>query len=90
MTEIVENVTPKRRKYKPAKKSPQPPIRGIEPGRNYREREAALATNCSKFTIRRARENHHLKFYRVGRLILHSGQHLLDWLENGGKTGKIK
>jgi hypothetical protein len=90
MNEIVENVTPKRRKYKPAQKPPQPPIRGIEANRNYREKEAALASNCSKFTIRRARENDHLKFYRCGRLILYSGQHLLDWLEAGGKTGKIK
>ncbi len=90
MTEILENVTPRRRKYKPAKKAPQPPIKGIEVNRNYREREAAQAANCSNFTIRRARINGHLQFYRVGRIVLHSGQHLLDWLEAGGKTGKVK
>jgi hypothetical protein len=31
-----------------------------------------------------------LKAYRIGRRVIHSGQHLLDWLNNGGKTGCVK
>jgi hypothetical protein len=60
----------------------------IEPNRDYPRREAALACGVAPITIIRAYEAGHLKFYRVGRRVIHSGQHLIDWLEAGGKTSK--
>ena len=54
----------------------------------YGRIEAAKALGVAPITIIRAHEGGHLKAYRVGRRVLHSGQHLLDWLEAGGRTGK--
>lgn len=59
----------------------------IEPLKNYTREEAAKVVPCAQITLIRAYDNGFLSFYRVGRRILHSGQHLIDWLEAGGKTG---
>lgn len=60
----------------------------IIPNRNYTRQEAKLACGVSVASLIRAWEAGFLKSYRVGRRVLHSGQHLLDWLEAGGKTGR--
>lgn len=62
----------------------------IELNRNYNRREAALAVGCSVITLIRAYDSGHLKAYRVGRRILHSGAHLIEWMEAGGKTASLK
>lgn len=62
----------------------------IEPNRNYDRREAALACGCAVITLIRAYDAGHLKAYRVGRRVLHSGAHLLAWLESGGRTMRSK
>jgi hypothetical protein len=61
----------------------------IEPLRNYTRAEAARVVPCAEITLIRAWEGGFLNCYRVGRKILHSGQHLIDWLEAGGKTGRV-
>ncbi len=58
----------------------------IEPLRNYDRAEGAAAVGCSVITLIRAYDGGHLKAYRVGRRLFHSGQHLIDWMEAGGKT----
>src|SRR5262245_55348596 len=60
----------------------------IEPTRNYNRKEAAIACDVSEITLFRAYDSGNLKAYRVGARILHSGRHLLDWLEAGGRTGR--
>jgi len=44
--------------------------------------EAALATGVAYITIVRAQERGQLACYKVGRRVLHSGQHLIDWLKS--------
>jgi excisionase family DNA binding protein len=61
----------------------------LETNRNYDRSEAALAVGVSVPTLIRAFESGHLKFYRIGRRVIHSGQHLLDWLESGGRTSNL-
>jgi hypothetical protein len=53
----------------------------------YSRPEAAQVAGCAIITLIRAYTAGHLMGYRQGRLVKHSGQHLLDWLEAGGKTG---
>ena len=53
----------------------------------YSRPEAAQVAGCAIITLIRAYSAGHLAGYRQGRLVKHSGQHLLDWLEAGGKTG---
>ena len=61
----------------------------LEPFRNYTVPEAARAIGVAAITIWRALESGHLKCYRVGRrVICNGGQHLIPWLEAGGKTSK--
>jgi hypothetical protein len=61
----------------------------LEPLRNYTVPEAARAIDVAAITIWRALESEHLKCYRVGRrVICNGGQHLIPWLEAGGKTNK--
>lgn len=60
----------------------------IIPARNYTVSESALAVGVSDITIWRALESDRLKCFRVGRRVICSGQHLLDWLKSGGKTTK--
>ncbi len=62
----------------------------IEPLKNYPRPEAARVVPCAVITLIRAYEAGHLSAYRVGRKILHSGQHLIAWLEAGGRTGRIE
>ncbi len=62
----------------------------IEPGKLYNRREAALACGVSQITMFRAYDSGNLKAYRAGARLQHSGQHLLDWLEAGGKTGRTR
>jgi hypothetical protein len=59
----------------------------LEANRFYSRRLAAIVCDVSETTITRAYLNHYLEGYRVGRYIRHSGRHLLDWLEAGGRTG---
>lgn len=54
----------------------------------YDRRGAAIVADCSIITLIRAFDSGHLAGYRVGRRVKHSGQHLFDWLEAGGKTGR--
>jgi len=67
------------------KTEPRP---AIEAGRQYSRREAAYALGVGQITLYRAYDNGHLQAYRIGGRILHSGQHLIDWLEGGGRTGR--
>lgn len=46
----------------------------------YNRAESALACGVAYLTIVRAKERGELDCFRVGRRVLHSGQHLLDWL----------
>lgn len=63
----------------------------LEPLRNYTVPEAARAVGVAAITIWRALESGHLKYYRVGRrVICNGGQHLIPWLEAGGKTNKAQ
>lgn len=59
----------------------------ILPAAIYSRPEAATVAGCAVITLIRAYSAGHLAGYRQGRLIKHSGQHLLDWLEAGGRTG---
>lgn len=61
----------------------------IEPLKNYPRPEAAKVVPCAVITLIRAFEAGHLSAYRVGRNVVHSGQQLIDWLEAGGKTGRV-
>lgn len=61
----------------------------LTPTANYTRQDAALVCGIAVITIIRAYESGHLKAYRAGRRVIHSGQHLIDWLEAGGKTSKI-
>jgi len=60
----------------------------IEPTRLYSRRESATACGVGRSTLCRAYKNGYLKAYRIGARVLHSGQHLLDWMEAGGYTGR--
>jgi len=75
-----------RANYSTTKKNVARPL--LEPQRNYDRAEGARAVGCSVITLIRAYDSGHLKAYRVGRRVLHSGQHLIDWLESGGRTCK--
>lgn len=86
MTEVTAEQQPAEKK-KIARKSngrrqPEP----IHPTAIYDRPSAARITDCSVFSLMRAYDAGHLSAYRVGRHVKHSGQHLLDWLEAGGKT----
>jgi hypothetical protein len=74
-------VSAKKRKHPSFQQRP-----AIEPNRNYDRNEAALACGCAVITLIRAYDAQHLKAYRIGRRVMHSGAHLLAWLEAGGKT----
>jgi hypothetical protein len=58
--------------------------------KNYTVYEAAAAVGCAAITIWRALDSQNLKCFRVGRRVIIGGQHLLDWLECGGRTGRVK
>jgi hypothetical protein len=77
------------RKKKPPRKSDgrRPPIL---PTALYDRRAAAAVAGCSEITLIRAHDAGYLNAYRQGRYVKHSGQHLIDWLESGGKTGWSK
>jgi hypothetical protein len=62
---------------------PQP----INPAAIYSRRAAAQVLGRHEITLLRAYRAGHLKAYLQGRYVTHSGQHLIDWLESGGKTG---
>jgi hypothetical protein len=57
--------------------------RAIEPAAIYSRAEAARVAGVSQITLWRALERGDLSCYRRGRRVLHSGQHLLDWLRKG-------
>lgn len=78
-----EIVTLKKRKRTSIKRRPS-----IEQNRNYDRPEAALACGCAVISLIRAYDAGHLKAYRIGRRVVHSGMHLLAWLEAGGKTAR--
>ncbi len=78
---LVKSLTRKPRTKKEEARQP------IELRKNYTRAEAAKVVPCAPITLIRAYYAGHLSAYRVGRNILHSGQHLIDWLEAGGKTG---
>jgi hypothetical protein len=59
----------------------------IESTRNYTRPEAAIACGVSEMTLIRAFQSEHLKAYRIGRRVIHSGAQLQAWMEAGGKTG---
>jgi excisionase family DNA binding protein len=59
----------------------------LDPLKNYSVPEAALTMGVSPITVWRAIYSENLKHYRVGRRVLVSGQHLLDWRDAGGRTG---
>ena len=65
----------------------------LEHAKNYSVPESCLVTGAGLATIWRAidlerrRPGEGLKHYRVGRRVIIRGEHLLAWLENGGKTG---
>jgi hypothetical protein len=77
----------RKKSRKPAKRQARPVI---EPSRNYNRKEAALACGVAEITLFRAYDAGRLKAYRVGARVLHSGQHLLDWLTSGGSTDRTK
>jgi hypothetical protein len=58
----------------------------LDPLAIYPRKDGARTVGVSEITLIRAYDNGHLKAFRVGRRVLHSGQHLLDWLAAGGKT----
>src|SRR5438876_436188 len=55
----------------------------IEPTRVYSRPEAALVCGVAVVTIRREQKRGRLAYFQRGRRVLHSGQHLLDWLKKG-------
>ena len=62
----------------------------VLPACNYTVSEAALAAGVSNPTIWRALDGKNLKCFRVGRRVIIGGQHLLDWLDSGGKTTRLR
>lgn len=85
MTEIITEKKTAAKKTKPRK--PDGRRQPILPTAIYSRPQAAAVAGCAVITLIRAYSAGHLIGYRQGRLIKHSGQHLLDWLEAGGKTG---
>ena len=71
----------KKKSYRKLNGRPQP----ILPTAIYDRPDAALLCGVSLLTILRAYYAGHLKAYRIGRHVRHMGQHLLDWLESGGR-----
>lgn len=82
---ITRRKTTKKKSRKTIKAQARPTI---EPTRIYSRPEAADACGVSQITLFRAYDSGHLKAYRQGSRISHSGQHLLDWMESGGRTGR--
>ena len=60
----------------------------LDPRKIYSRAEAALTVGVAPITLIRAYDNGHLQAYRLGRKVAHSGQHLLDWLNQGGLTSR--
>ena len=58
----------------------------IEPDAIYARKESARACRVSEGTIIRAYQSGNLEAYTAGNRIRHTGAHLLDWLQRGGKT----
>jgi hypothetical protein len=85
MQQVATRKKARKKSRKITKSKPRP---AIEPTRLYDRNEAAHICGVSWPTLFRAYDNGHLKAYRVGARVQHSGQHLLDWLEAGGKTGR--
>jgi len=53
----------------------------LDPQRNYSRREAIAAVGISKSTLIRAIRSEELGYYQIGRRVLHSGSHLIDWMK---------
>jgi hypothetical protein len=86
MAEVIfEQKTQKKRKLTRKLTGQRQPI---DPAAIYNRRDAALVVGCAIITLIRAHNAGHLSGYRVGRYIKHSGRHLLDWFESGGRTGR--
>lgn len=82
------NHKPKKRKSKtPVAKRHNIRRPGIVPTAIYSRNESAEILGCSWMTLMRAYLNGFLRGWPQGRYVKHSGQHLLDWMEAGGRTG---
>jgi hypothetical protein len=62
----------------------------ILPNAFYDREQAAVVIGCSVITLLRAYYAGYLKACRTGRHLRHSGQQLLDWIADGGKTGHAR
>ena len=85
MNEIATEQKSRKRKRAPRKNNGR--RQPIHPTAIYSRIEAASMVGCSAVTLIRAYAAGYLSGYRQGRLIKHSGKHLLDWLASGGRTG---
>jgi excisionase family DNA binding protein len=63
---------------------------GINPTAIYTHREVATLTSVSRRTVERAVENGRLKTHHVGSEPRISGAAILQWLDEGGNTGRSK
>jgi hypothetical protein len=59
----------------------------LNPQAIYSRQDGARTAGVSVITFIRAYDAGHLKAFRAGTRVLHSGQQILDWLAAGGKTG---
>jgi excisionase family DNA binding protein len=62
----------------------------IHPTGIYTYKEAAVLSKCSYVTIWRAVANGKLKATTVGNQPRILGSYLLEWIEDGGETGRSK
>jgi hypothetical protein len=55
----------------------------LDPLRIFSRQEAAWAVGVAEITLLRETKKGRLSYYKRGRRVFHSGQHLLDWLQQG-------
>jgi hypothetical protein len=85
---IMQQVATRKKTTRKKSRKTIKPKPAIVPGAIYNRYEAADVTGFHWMTLFRAYDNGYLKGYHGGSRVTHSGQHLLDWLEAGGKTGR--
>lgn len=67
-------------------KSKQPERQHLEPTRIYSRKDLAAIFGAHPITFLRAYRRDHLEGCTVGRLVFHTGEQVMRWLEAGGRT----
>jgi hypothetical protein len=86
--EVLNMITETAEKSKSARKpkSKKTERQRLEPTRLYSRKDLADIFGAHSITSLRAHRRQHLEGYTVGRLVFHTGEQVLAWLNAGGKT----